>query len=170
MDVNVFYKSFSCALCVAILFLCVYLCILSVISIYDLILSVVLAICVFVSAVSEYNIIAKFCIVLIVSAVCHLQFVNINVDIKYNCGDLTQNEERLYMLYSLCYTYCMYQQWCVLFSLLKDLAWKWVKIGVTIFTIGCILPLLFFLPSIIKMPNVFLYYIPLIHYVTILTL
>ena len=96
---NYIYKSLSCALCILILLGCVYYETLGVLSVYDFILSFILIICVYAMTMSKSNKIAKLCVVLLVSAVCHFQFFNLNVDIKYSCGNISQDVKRLYILH-----------------------------------------------------------------------
>lgn len=98
----------------------------------------------------------------------YLQFVNLNIDIKYLYDDtIIPSVRLLYLFYSFCMLYVMFSQWLsiILMSSTNHRFTYWICISmlsIIILTIG-----LLFIPSIdiyVSMSHILLFYIPLFNY------
>lgn len=116
------------------------------------------------------NTIVKWGIILVISALSHVAFINVNLDIKYLFVDIITDKtiSQLYLMYGVIYMYCLCQQWNIFFThknerLASILLFK--EIMSSIVYIGYIGVSLFIT---ISPSQFFIFYFPLFHYSMIL--
>ena len=139
-----------------------------VLSVYETILSIVMITCVYSTTKWKCNRKIKLIFLIFVYALCYLEFVNVNVSIKYMEDRIAPNTELLCMFFCLGYMYCLYQQWNVIFFNFQEQSWKWINFGIVLMMLGLCMSLCLFTQSCIQ-SHIFIYYIPAFHYVAIIT-
>lgn len=115
------------------------------------------------------NFFVKLSAIFILSVLCHIAFINVNLDLEYMYEDLVMGKKlkTLYLMYGCGYIYCLYQQWILFFR--HAVAQSMDSICLSIigsigffYSLGMIVSFPFF-PS-----NIVIYGFPIIHYSTIL--
>ena len=116
------------------------------------------------------NTLVKWGIILVISALSHVAFVNVNLDIKYLFEDVITDKTifKLYLMYGVIYIYCLCQQWNIFFTHKNDrfasfLLFKEIMSSIVYIGYICISLFITIFPA-----QFYIYYFPLLHYSMIL--
>jgi hypothetical protein len=121
---------------------------------------------VYLIAISKYRLLVKIAIIIAISAIYHLQIINICVDVKYG-PVLFLNNDKMLVLCTLCYVYSLCQQWTVLFDAPRKRQWKIAKLCVALIAVWAA-SALFVNDFYTKLSHLYLYILPLFHYLSII--
>lgn len=116
------------------------------------------------------NALVKLGVILSISVIFHVGLLNVCLDIKYLFEDVVSNKSLTvsYLLYGWGYLYCLFQQWIIFFNHLirqsvGSKQWRWI----IYFIVSLAYLILALLLQILSL-QIFIYYIPFIHYAAIL--
>lgn len=118
----------------------------------------------------KWNFFIKSGVVLITTLLIHLAFININLDMKYlyQGTDYCNTPSLLYVLFGLCYVYCLFQQWILLLNHIIKQAinseHRYVVMDIT----GCFFYIFLAMHIDIMNTQFCVYFIPIIHYLILL--
>lgn len=172
--IHILYNLYSIIMWLTILILSVFIFVNYENEVSDVIISLtVTGICLFITPI-KFNNRVKFCVVFLAFILCYFQFINHNVTMKYYFvyEELSELDEYKYLnaLYGSNLIYTIYLQWMVL---LHSLSLPKVKnIGVFCIVVISVLfvvqQIFLFSNSNVLWSNVFIYIIPICHYVLFL--
>lgn len=164
--INTIYKLLTLALLGGILLLEWVLFKGRCLSVYEALWYTTLNILACLTASGKYNNVVKLIVLITISALCHLQLINLNIDIKY--GPTTfDNIEIFWLLFALTYTHCLYQQWIAIFQTPHRHSWKYEKLCVLLIVVGlCTTLFLCCISNVLT--HIYLYYLPILHYLAMI--
>ncbi len=160
------YKSISLAMLTGIFLFSGYLLFGNDIPVLECILLAAMSLGIYMIARSKYRPLVRIAIIIVVSAIYHLQIINICVDVEYG-PVLFLNNDKMLVLCTLCYEYGLYQQWTVLFDAPHKRPWKIAQLCVILIAVGAA-SALFVNDFYSKLSHLYLYILPLFHYLSII--
>lgn len=164
------FKFFSIVMWIMILVHCGWLCFSHGLVMDEVLLSIAYATISCFLVLSRLNNKAKLCVLFLLFAACYLQFININLAIKYQNSDYSPETDRLlYLSYGFSLVYTLYQQW--LAALPTFLSSTCVSRYISIFMLLILLTVQLAQVFIWRYPSsthILAYYMPSMHYVLLL--